>query len=113
MTDLESALGSTEYANVVTADPTQRDSSGSVTNAASSPEYNIDYGFMNPLVHLAYPSTINTTYFPNMFDKISISSLTLSNITHYFPGTPMSLFLQVSDDVYDVDISGKHLRLHS
>ena len=94
LSNLETILGSTEYAYVITKDPTERSSTGSETTETVAPDYLIDYSFKNPLILLVDPTTDNSTVFQNYFDVFSIDDFVLDNITHYNPSISTPLVLK-------------------
>ena len=103
---LETILGSSEYANLKTAEPAERDSSGNPSSSVSSPQYTIDYAFKHHLIKLAYfTSTIDSYYFSNSLDKLSFDTLTITNVTHYYPGTATAVILEAQTDVTNLTIA--------
>jgi hypothetical protein len=53
----------------------------------------------NPIIRFATPSLNSASDFQNYFDKLTISTLTMKNITHYTPDVDTTLLLTMSDDI--------------
>jgi hypothetical protein len=55
----------------------------------------------NPIIRLATPGSNTASEFQNYIDKLTITTLTLTNITHYNPGTATPALLSMSNDIID------------
>lgn len=113
LTNLETILGDTEFAYIVTADPTQRDNTGTPESAATSPDYNIDYGFKSPLIKFFYYDTTSILEYNN-YVSLTIAGLTLNNITYYHPSDTIPPVMLLQDDISsfsmtDLNIDGFEL----
>ena len=103
--NLQTILGSKEYSNVITASPTERSQNdGSPNREATTPSYNIDYGFKNALIRLSHPSSDVYYDFKNVFSKMTITSLNVNNVTHYNPKEGIAAIIEVSDDVINFEL---------
>ena len=109
LTRLQAILGSSEYAKVVTGGPETRNNAGEATNAATSPSYNIDYGFIYPFINLGFTKTETSSVFKSSLDQLTISSLSVTNVSHYNPGEASSTILSADINVFSLTITNTTL----
>ena len=70
-----------------------------VTSPAVSPQYNIDYGSMQPLIIFQSSSEQTTSNFQNDMINVSIQNVVVSNMTFYETNPKAALFGSFNEDI--------------
>ena len=94
----------TEYINTVT--PDKRGSIiGEPIETVTEPNYYNDFGFKASVIKLYYASTESETDYKNSLTSITFDAINIYNLSYYGPGNLKSMFMDLKDDVEDVNIS--------
>lgn len=70
-----------------------------ITSPAVSPQYNIDYGSMQPLIIFQSSSEQTTSNFQNDMINVSIQNVVVSNMTFYETNPKAALFGSFNEDI--------------
>jgi predicted outer membrane repeat protein len=96
--------------NLLTHPPNERSTStGDPTSTVTSPNYSIDYGFKTSIIVFQSPSSDSSTNFQNYISTLSITSLTLSNLTFYKVDSETAVFAYFPTSINSVSLSSVSL----